>query len=162
MDDKAKKSIELVIFHCDLFLYGHSGTPQIAFNNIARLYNLFAGLHLISTMFLIQDSKKNPKPMGGFCYRVLEPLGLTDLLKDIQQILETPLAKTTFGDFIRLSRNRLATHGDLSLERMLEKALSLTKDRNAVDKFEELMDELAGEVDTLRDKLKELVSQKPL
>jgi len=56
----------------------------------------------------------------------------------------------------------LGTHGDLSLEQMPEKALSLTKDKNAVDKFEELMLELVGEVDELRDKLKELMSQKPL
>jgi len=159
MDGKARESIERVILHCDMLLYGNTGSADTYLNPIARRFNDFAGIHLISTMFLIQDNKKDP--MGGFCYRVLEPLGFADLLKGIQQLFQTPLGQTTLGDYIRLCRNRLATHGDLSAAQMPEKELSLLHYDNAEVDYERLMDELQREVQKLRSKLKELLSQKP-
>ena len=160
MDEKTKESIELVIFHCEMFLYGYKGPPDAIFNPVANSYNQFAGLHLVSTMFLIQDVPK--EPMGGFCYRTLEPLGKSDLLDAIRQLFETPVGQTTFGDFMRLSRNKLATHGDLSFSQMPEKTQSLPFDRNAFRKFQKLMGELAEEVSRLRCRLKEIVQKDSL
>ena len=161
MDGKARESIERVILHCDMFLYGNTGSADTFLNPIARRFYDFAGIHLMSTMFLIQDSQHNPKPMGGFCYRVLEPLGFAYLLEGIQQILQTPLGQTTLGDYIRRCRNKLATHGDLSAARMPEKELSFLHYDNAEVDHERLMDELQREVQKLRSKLEELLSQKP-
>ena len=160
MDAKTKESIELVIFHCDMFLYGYQGPTDAIVNPVANSYNQFAGLHLISTMFLIQDDRK--EPMGGFCYRTLEPLGISDLLDAIRQLIETPVGQTTFGDFIRYSRNKLATHGDLSFSQMPKNTQSLPFEENAFRKFQKLMGELAEEVYRLRCRLKETVQKDSL
>jgi hypothetical protein len=54
MNKKDKEKIELVITHCKMFLYG-TNLPSSAIKTepviIADLYNNFALMHLISTMF---------------------------------------------------------------------------------------------------------------
>ena len=164
INEKDKENIHLVIFHCRMFEYGFSQTysPILeAFgvtDRIARFYHQFAGLHLISTMFLVD---KGDKPMGGFCYRVLEPLGLGDLLDPIRGIMESPIGNTTFGDFIRRSRNKLAVHGDLSFGSLPSVDKQVPFDTNAVEGFQDLLERLAEEVENLEDNLTRLIQVEP-
>lgn len=161
VDKKDKEKIELVITHCEMFLYGFH-QPSFLLSDftptreriIADLYNIFTGMHLISTMFLL-DKENNP--MGGFCYRILGPLGLGHLLKPIKKIMDTPLDKTTFGNYIRRSRAKLATHGDLSFSSLRFEEQEITFDNKKILKFQKLMERLDEEVESLKNKLEEYI-----
>ncbi|HIH36872.1 MAG TPA: hypothetical protein HA232_03070 [Methanocellales archaeon] len=150
MNKKDKEIIDLVIFHCEMFEFGFSFIDP---RPIAQLYNMFAGFHLISTMFLIKDQRDKDSPMGGFCYRVLKPLHLEHLLDPIKKIIDTPLGDTTFGDYIRRSRSKLATHGDLSFNSLPLTERKITFNNREVAKFQDLLAELAKEVRILKNNL---------
>lgn len=160
MNEKDKENIELVIFHCKMFEYGFSQTysPTLealgVADQIASFYHQFAGLHLISTMFLLD---KGDKPMGGFCYRVLETMGLESLQDQIREILESPIGNTTFGDFVRHSRNKLTVHGDLSFDSLPSTDKEVPFDEDAFQSFQDLLERLAGKVKNLENNLIKII-----
>ncbi len=163
MNEKDKENIEPVIFHCKMFEYGFSQTysPTLealgVTDPIPRLYNEFAGIHLISTMFLLD---KGNKPMGGFCYRVLKPIGLEGLLDKIREIMELPVGNTTFGDFTRHSRNKLTVHGDLSFASLPSEVKEVPFNESYVEEFQELLEKLAVEVKCLEKNLMAIIQNK--
>ena len=139
-----------------MFLYGTKDpflNIRAEFGSAPWFYNNFCLMHLISTMFLIKDSKKEASLMGGFCYRILKPLGLSDLLKPIKNIFDVKLGKTTFGDYIKRTRSRLATHGDLSFRSLPVAEQKITFSKPLVLKFERLMEKLITEVEVLKNTL---------
>ena len=160
MNEKDKENVELVIFHCKMFEYGFSQTYSPALealgvsDSIPRFYNQFTGLHLISTMFLLD---KGDKLMGGFCYRVLEPMGLEGLLDQIREIIESPIGNTTFGDFIRHSRNKLTVHGDLSFYCLPSVDKEVPFDEHVSQSRQGLLERLAEEVKNLENKLIKII-----
>jgi hypothetical protein len=89
------------------------GSPMIAFY-LNSIYNYIAQLFLL-------DSKK--KPMGGSIYSALKRHGLANLLDQIKVILDEPLGDITFGEAIRVFRNKAivhSTHADADLKRIYE------------------------------------------
>ena len=156
MNKEKREKIELVILHCEMFIYGTNDpflSVRAKYKTIPWFYNIFCLMHLISTMFLIQDYSEENRPMSGFCYRTLKPLGLGDLLKPIQKIMDTPLGNTTFGDYIRRSRAKLCTHGDLSFKSLPGEEQKITSNNKEVLKFQDLMEKLIQEVIILKEKL---------
>lgn len=158
MNKKDKEKIRRVIVHCKMFEYGFNQTYRFPIDDpISLNYDSFAGLHLISTMFLLD---KGNKPMGGFCYRILEPMRLAVLLEPIREIVESPIGNTTFGNFIRNSRNKLATHGDLSFASLpvVDKKLPFSND--LVERFQYIFERLAEEVKNLENNLEKMLNEK--
>src|SRR5206468_957384 len=89
------------------------GTPPKAFY-LSALYNYVA-------VFYLLDKPKN-KPMGGAFYPSLERHGLQYLLDPIQTLLREPMGTTTFGEVVRVVRNKVVVHStyrdsDLNLPR---------------------------------------------
>ena len=159
MNEEDKKTIELVIFHCRMFEYGFSQTysPSLEAAGFAdpipRFYHMFAGMHLIFTMFLVDKADKR---MGGYCYRVLEPMGVEGLLDKIGEIMDSPVGSTTFGDFIRHSRNKLTVHENLGFDSLPSVDKEVPFDEGAVQSFEDLLERLGEEVKNLENELKRL------
>lgn len=153
---KVAESIEILILHCRMFCYGYRDSLEFLIDPIASLYNQFAGLHLISTMFLIKDKKREIR--GGVFYRVLQPIGLEHLLAPIWEVMDLPLGNTNFGDYLRISRNKLTTHGDLSFMSLPSDVQHITFDEDAVEQFNELLEKLAECVIELQDSLEKIPS----
>jgi hypothetical protein len=75
------------------------------------LLNSFSSLHLITSMFLV-DARN--QATGGLCSTILKKRRRLHLLDEIRDLLHRGVGQTTVGDFLRKSRNKLATHGDFS------------------------------------------------
>ena len=70
--------------------------------------------------------------MGGSVYPALERHGLADLLAPVKAVLDKPLGNTTFGDAIRVFRNKAivhSTHVDADLERIY-KTVNMSRPEN--------------------------------
>lgn len=76
------------------------GTPPKAFY-LSALYNYVAVFYLLD---------KKDKPMGGALYPALKQHGFEHLLDPIQAILAEPIGTTTFGEFVRVVRNKAIVH----------------------------------------------------
>lgn len=77
------------------------GTPPKAFY-LSALYNYVAVFYLLD--------KQKDKPMGGAFYPALERHGFQDLLDPIQALLSQPMGTTTFGEVVRIVRNKVVVH----------------------------------------------------
>jgi hypothetical protein len=152
----------LVVGHFHLLQYGmgQEFSPQLErmgiTSPVAKLFNTFALMHLISTMFLLD---KGGLPMGGFCYRTLAELGLANKLQPIRRTLESKVGKTTFGDFIRHQRNKLGTHGNLLFSNLPAEAEAVPGSPRAIAQFERAMDRLENQAATLRIVLENLLKR---
>jgi hypothetical protein len=82
-------------------------------------------------------------------------MGLQHLVDPVCDVLDTPVGGTTFGDFIRKSRNKLCTHGDLSFESLPASVQQVSLNSALAEQCEHLMDELAERVFSLERALKE-------
>ena len=92
------------------------GSAAMAFYMNA-IYN-----HIVA--FYLLDKEKND-PMGGSFHKALKLHGLEDALKPIREILESPVGSTTFGEVVRVFRNKVAVHTsylDRDLDRIYEAA----------------------------------------
>ena len=79
--------------------------------------------YYVSSMFLVDKTKISHKnfPIGGGVVLALHPMGLSNLLIPIQNILDRPFGKVnTFGDIIRKRRNNQLVHGDFSPKQLEE------------------------------------------
>jgi hypothetical protein len=147
------EALDLVVFHLEMLEYGMSQKfdPVLERHEITmrvqRFYNAFALIHLITMMFLVD---KKELPMGGFCYRALNDLGLSDKLAPVRKSLEGKVGGTAFGDFIRHSRNKLATHGGLNFVSLPPEAQAVHDSPRALSQFDRLMERLDGQVTRLR------------
>jgi hypothetical protein len=150
---KQLEVLDLVVFHLKMLEHGMNRKfdpvlEQYGYTTpIQRLYDTFALMHLITTMFLLD---KNKHAMGGYCYRSLKDLGLADKLEPIRRTLEGKVGKTTLGDFIRHSRNKLATHGELTFASLPPEAQGVHGSPQALSQFNRLMERLDGQVTRLR------------
>ena len=94
-----RTEIALLIGHCQVYLYGAQGSAEMMINPVAMNFYSFAMLHLISTMFIVKDSRK--ETTGGVFHRTLDKLGLSELMSDIDSILLLPVGKNTLTEYIR-------------------------------------------------------------
>jgi hypothetical protein len=74
--------------------------------------------HYISALYLLDKEKKKKKlPMGGMVFKVLEPMGLANLLDEIRILLDKSMGEDiTFGETVRIIRNKFLVHGNFSPE----------------------------------------------
>jgi|GEM_PF-2971321 len=147
-------TLDLVVGHLMMLEYGMSQkfSPELEKYGITlpvqRLYNTFALMHLITTMFLLD--KKDHLLMGGFCYQALNSLGLADKLEPLRKTFDGKVGKTTLGEYIRLSRNKLATHGDLTVFSLPPAVQDASGSPRAIAQFDRLMEKLDGQTTRLR------------
>jgi hypothetical protein len=150
------EQLDLLIFHLSMLQYGMSLTfsrqlEELSnIGSVPRLYNTFALMHLITTIFLVD---KRQLPMGGFAYRVLIRLRLAHLLEPIRKTMERKLGKTTLGDYLRRSRNKLAVHGDLDFASLSTDEQDVTFNEKALQTYERLMEQFERQVGRLKTKL---------
>lgn len=156
LDAQQLEKLELVVCHLQMLECGlgkkHDEMLErlgIA-SRVEHLYNTFALMHLISTLFLVDGQGE---PMGGACYRLLNAIGLARVLGPIQKTLRSKVGKTNFGDFVRLQRNRLATHGSLELATLPSDVREAMTSKRALAQFERLMTKFDDQVTNLRDML---------
>ncbi len=160
MTQDDRNRILLVITHCDMLLHNMqlSHSPQLVALGVQSMIpvflNQFTFIHLVTTMFLVDKSQG---PMGGACYQLLKPLGLADLLDPIARILDRPVGDTTFGDYVRISRNKLCVHGELTLDSLPECVKQVTYDEDAIQQFEDAGEHLGHVVQILRNRLAEIL-----
>ena len=76
------------------------GSPAKAFY-LSAIYNYVAVFYLLD---------KRDRTMGGALYPALERHGLQHLLDPIRHLLNQPMGTTTFGEFVRLLRNKAMVH----------------------------------------------------
>jgi len=124
------------------------------FNDIAGDFYTFGLLHLTCTMFITTDTKKDPA-RGAF-HRILDPLGHSELLADVDRILDQRVGKTSLRQYIRSKRNKLATHGSLAFMTQPETVQAVTFDDASLDQFRTAMDALDDAVAKLESHLASL------
>lgn len=147
------EAVDRVIVHCDMCLYAHQELPQEFFDETAQRFRYFGVLHLISAMFLLD---RGDRPMGGFVYPILRQVNLEFLLEPIQSILESTVGRITFGELLRIVRNRLATHGDLSEQALPEAVREVRVRHDDHPNVTELTENLAVAIGDLRQNLMDL------
>jgi hypothetical protein len=84
---------------------------------MASLYNY------ISVFYLLD--KQPGDPHGGTLYKALRPHGLDDHLAPIAATLQRPVGTTTFGEIVRVFRNKAIVHttySDADLDRIYASA----------------------------------------
>ncbi len=109
------------------------GSPTMAFY-LNSIYNY------VTLLFLL-DGKD--KPIAGSVYPALERHGLAVLLDPVKAVLDEPLGGTTFGEAIRVFRNKAivhSTHADADLERIYE-AVNMSRSENQM-RWQELLERL--------------------
>jgi len=87
----------------------------------AQAFFLTALYHYLVAFYLLD---KNDRPMGGSFHRALAPHGLTHLLEPVQELMNTPLGGSTFGEVLRVFRNKVIVHSsyrDADLDRLYAK-----------------------------------------
>ncbi|HET9906747.1 MAG TPA: hypothetical protein VFQ23_08895, partial [Anaerolineales bacterium] len=88
--------------------------------------------HYVSTLFLLdyKRNRKNKLPNPGTIIKVLYPLGLSQLLDPIYQVLDRPFGENlSYGRTILENRNKQFVHGSFSPENVR----SLVTDSNIFD-----------------------------
>lgn len=93
---------------------------DFTFENSAPVRFYVNGIfHYVSALFLLdyKDNKKKNLPHPGTVVKVLHPLGLTQLLDPIYQVLNRPFGKNlNYGKTILGNRNNQFVHGSFSPE----------------------------------------------
>ena len=146
-------AIDCLVRHCRMYLYGTSGSPEIRVNEVASDFFSFALLHLTATMFITTDHREGPE---GVFHRLLDPAGLSNWVRPIDRVLASPLGRTNLKAFIRVKRNKMATHGALAWRDQPAEVQAVTFDERALNEYRELMEQLDEEVRVLHGKLDRL------
>ena len=104
-------------------------------------------------MFITTDP---PDRRQGVFHRTLDPMGHSDLLNEIDDILGSPLGKTTLRQFIRSKRNKLATHGNVAFSSQPHEVRDVSFDQESLKQFQDAMTRLDHAVFRLEQKLSRL------
>jgi hypothetical protein len=79
------------------------GSPAIAFY-MSAIYQHIAVFYLLD--------KSQQDAMGGTFYKALKQIGHEQLLESIQDVLNSPIGSTTFGEVVRIFRNKGIVHAN--------------------------------------------------
>jgi hypothetical protein len=77
----------------------------------------------IAVFYLLDKGQQDA--MGGTFYKALKTIGQERLLEPIQEVLDTPIGSTTFGELVRAFRNKVIVHTiyrDADLDRLYKHA----------------------------------------
>jgi hypothetical protein len=86
-------------------------------------YYMSAIYQHIAVFYLLDKGQQDA--MGGTFYKALKRIGHERLLEPIQQVLDTPIGSTTFGELVRVFRNKAIVHTsyqDADLDRLYKSA----------------------------------------
>lgn len=122
-----------------MYLWGELASRSPFLDEDGNDFISFAGMHLISTMFITTDHRGDP---GGVFHRVLDSMGHASLLDAVDRALARPVGRTNLRQFIRSKRNKLATHGSLMFSSHAEEAREVVYSQQALDQFQDAIDEL--------------------
>lgn len=139
--------------HCRMYLYGSGGSPEFMVNEVARDFFSFAMLHLTCTMFITTD---HGDPRQGIFRRILDPMGQSHLLTEVDSILDSSLGKTTLRQFLRSKRNKLATHGSVAFSSQPREVQDVTFNDESLQQHHDAMTKLDQAVFILEEELKHL------
>jgi len=138
--------IEMLRRHCAMYRYGADASRSPFLSPTAESFISFAGLHLVNTMFITTDTHGGA---GGAFHKVLDPLGYSGLLDEVDRVLSLPVGRTTLRQYVRSKRNRLAVHGTLEYESQPTDVRAVTSDEAALEQFGDAMAELDDAVEDL-------------
>ncbi len=139
--------------HCRMYLYVSAGSPELMMNAVAQDFFSFAMLHLTATMFITTD---RGDPRQGIFHRILERIGHSELLTEVDSILDSSLGKTTLRQFIRSKRNKLATHSTVAFSSQPQDVQAVTFDDDALKQYADAMTRLDEAVFRLQEELAHL------
>jgi len=91
--------------------------------------------HYVSTLFLLdyKRNRKNKLPHAGIVIKLLYPLGITQLLDPIYQVLDRPFGQNlSYGQTVLQNRNKQFVHGSFSPENIQD----LVNDSNIFDNLQ--------------------------
>ena len=136
-----------------MYLYGSAGSPELMVNDVAQDFFSFALLHLTCTMFITTDP---PDPRQGIFHRILDPMGQSHLLAEVDNILDSAVGKTTLRQFLRSKRNKLATHGSVAFSSQPREVQDVTFDEESLQQHHDAMTQLDRAVFRLEQRLRRL------
>jgi len=142
--------IENLQMHCEMFLYGSAGPSTLLFDKAAADFFHFAGLHLMTTMFIASDE---PGGAAGVFHRILDPMGRASLLTDVDHILDSPIGETTLRRYIANKCDALATHGRLNWGSQAPEVHAVDSDDAKVAQVDDAICALVSAVGDLADAL---------
>ncbi len=97
------------------FCFGFEKMDELADDyadgSAGKAFFLSAIYQHLAVFFLID---RGSKPMGGAFYRALSAHGLEHLLQPVREVMDSPLGKTTFGEVVRVFRNKALVHPSYS------------------------------------------------
>jgi len=143
-------SIENLQRHCEMYLYGAEGPGSLFCDRAAAAFFVFAGLHLITTMFIASDE---PGGAAGVFHRILDPMGCGSLLADVDYILDSPVGETTLRRCVANKCDALATHGRLNWSSQAPEVQAVAIDRAKSAQFDSALYALDSAVGDLADAL---------
>jgi hypothetical protein len=142
MSKQVKETIVFLVHSIKQFCFGFErlddvvrscepGSPAVAFY-MSAIYQHIAVFYLID---------KGPQDaMGGTFYKALKRIGFEQLLDPIDEVLQTPIGSTSFGEMVRVFRNKTIVHASyqaFDLDR-LYKAANM-EDPQIANKFRETL-----------------------
>lgn len=157
LDEASTERLGLVVWHLRLLqraLSRHFSSTMAEHDERYRLdmqFHSFGLLHLITTLFLLDRAKD--AALGGFIFPTLSSLELERDLAALGRTFQASLGNTTFGDYIRLSRNKLATHGDLTVASLPFALPVVVRDPAWIARHDALFTRLERQVDVLTRRL---------
>jgi hypothetical protein len=125
VDTKFIETVMFIIYAIKQFCFGFEKLDETADDyadgSVGKAFYMTAVYQYLSIFYLL-DQRSN-QPMGGTFYKALSPLGLESLLDPMKAILAEPLGQTTFGEVVRIFRNKGVVHPnyhDADLDRIYE------------------------------------------
>lgn len=86
----------------------NSNADRYEDGSAAKAFYTTSMYNYLSIFYLLDKGADDA--MGGTFYKALKPLGYQDALRPIQETLDTPIGTTTFGEAVRVFRNKVITH----------------------------------------------------
>jgi hypothetical protein len=124
-----KQTLVFLIHAIKQFLYGFEQLNEIADELedgcAAKAFYMNSFYNYIAVFFLLDKRNNESDELGGTIYRVLKPHGLEAHLSPIAEVLRSPIGSTTFGEIVRVFRNKAIVHTsyvDTDLERIYSHA----------------------------------------
>ena len=111
MDPKFQTTV-FVVHAIKQFLFGFETLNNTSDDNedgsAAKAFYLIAIYNYIAAFFLLD--RPDGAPLGGAMSRAFESLKCVDLLDPIQKVVDTRIGGTTFGEIVRVFRNKVIVH----------------------------------------------------
>ena len=122
MDD-LRQTLVFLIHSVKQFLFGFEILNETADEyddgSAAKAYYMTSFYNYVAVFYLLD--KKLGDAHGGAIYKALKPHGLDHHLTPIADILARPIGSTTFGEIVRVFRNKMIVHttySDSDLDRL--------------------------------------------